>query len=1108
MIRRASLFAAVLASLFVVAVPAFSQTCAYDPSLYVTVNSSCGYYYSPCTPSTNPVNFTLYNNSYPYGNYTPRSCETMKIDFGDGTSTTATSSTFQHTYAHPGQYNVSLTQTANDNSWTHTYSTNTYLTNGYVTFPSSYYYTYPSFREDVGSMHIEVDAPSLSTTTKVQFETVNGTAIAGTRYTATSGTLTFAPGETKKFIDIGLIDDTVFEGSQTFQLRLFNLTGDATFQSFASELRQSITIYDNEPPPTISWSQTSYKFTEGVDAVGKLTVNRGGDMKTTVSMNYYVSGYTSGTLTFNPNETSKDISFVITNDNVNTGNRSTYAELYGLTNGAVFSPNQNSYYNDVQVQIVDDDPIPTVSINDISTLEGNSGSKVVNFTVSMSAPVYGYAYVYYTVETGVSARLGSDYTATSGYLYFSGGQTSATIPVTIYGDTDVESNETFSILLTSTSGYYSGIPVIGKARGICTILNDDFGMGPSNLSVAKGAKGSMFVYFGGQPQSGSDAITLTSSNPSIATVPPSVTVPAASNTISFDVTGLTTGSSQITAKMPASLGGQSLTATVFVYEPATLSFQPGSLTIPNGTSQSITVKLDPPPSQPFDLRVQTTNTSVVTIPSTVNMPTSGTATFSVKGIAKGSALVGVTMPAINGGSDQFFSVQVIDPPTGLAITQVSPPIGPSAGGTSVTITGQNLANTCTFTFGGTTSSNTTFTSASSMTTTTPAHSAGTVDVGVTCGTDQYTLANGFTYTAAAPQLTSVAPGFGSTNGGTVVTINGSNLRSSCGVFFDNMTSKILSTALPDKITVESPAHAAGTSDVSLRCIDTTATLKSAFAYTSADEPSPSISDVDPLVGSVGQRITIKGSRFRTSDVVTFGDTRATIVSTASDSHVVEVPSVPVGKIAINLADSYGHLTTTGPIFSVLEPTTPQITNVTPSKIAPGGEIIIEGRGFRAPYTFALDGRKAGSIVDMNFTRAVVRIAGDMPPATYILGVLNGDGNLAATGPHVDVVSNALVAINVTPQCARADGGAEITITGNGFTPDARVTVGGATATNVRVISANTIKANVPEGALGWGDVVVINPNGDSSTLARAFFYYSPYDNSGGCAISRTRSSRH
>ena len=76
-------------------------------------------------------------------------------------------------------------------------------------------------------------------------------------------------------------------------------------------------------------------------------------------------------------------------------------------------------------------PLPSVSINNVTQLEGNSGSTNFVFTVSLSspAPVGGISVNYATSSD--SATSGSDFAATSGTLLFTAGQTSHTITVPV-----------------------------------------------------------------------------------------------------------------------------------------------------------------------------------------------------------------------------------------------------------------------------------------------------------------------------------------------------------------------------------------------------------------------------------------------------------------------------------------------------------------------------------------------------------------------------------------------------------------------------------------------------------------------------------------------------
>jgi hypothetical protein len=71
---------------------------------------------------------------------------------------------------------------------------------------------------------VSLDSPS-SVPVTVNFSTTNGTAVAGTDFTAVSGTITFAPGQTSQTIIVKTLDDSQPESTETFTVNLSNVSG-------------------------------------------------------------------------------------------------------------------------------------------------------------------------------------------------------------------------------------------------------------------------------------------------------------------------------------------------------------------------------------------------------------------------------------------------------------------------------------------------------------------------------------------------------------------------------------------------------------------------------------------------------------------------------------------------------------------------------------------------------------------------------------------------------------------------------------------------------------------------------------------------------------------
>jgi len=147
-------------------------------------------------------------------------------------------------------------------------------------------------------------------------------------------------------------------------------------------------------------------------------------------------------------------------------------------------------------------PPPTLTINDVSVTEGNSGTTTARFTVTLS-PVNPTQVVKvdYATANG-TAQAGTDYVAASGTLTFAPGTAAQTIAVTVNGDTTGEQNETFSVNLSNAIN-----AVIGDAAGIGTILNDE----PASVSIAPSpvaAGGTITVTVSNGPGNSTDWVGL------------------------------------------------------------------------------------------------------------------------------------------------------------------------------------------------------------------------------------------------------------------------------------------------------------------------------------------------------------------------------------------------------------------------------------------------------------------------------------------------------------------------------------------------------------------------------------------------------------------------
>jgi ELWxxDGT repeat protein len=123
----------------------------------------------------------------------------------------------------------------------------------------------------------------------------------------------------------------------------------------------------------------------------------------------------------------------------------------------------------------DVNPDGSLGVADAAVVEGNSGSRTLAFTVTLSSATQSAVTVDYATADG-TAKAGEDYVAASGTLTFDPGVLTRTVAVEIQGDATRELAETFSLNLTNAAG-----GPVHDAQAVGTILNDDGGRGMGDL---------------------------------------------------------------------------------------------------------------------------------------------------------------------------------------------------------------------------------------------------------------------------------------------------------------------------------------------------------------------------------------------------------------------------------------------------------------------------------------------------------------------------------------------------------------------------------------------------------------------------------------------------
>ncbi len=303
----------------------------------------------------------------------------------------------------------------------------------------------------------------VNTQATVYYSTLSDTADSND-FTPTSGTLTFAPGEQFKAIEITTVDDFEVEPDEVFSLVL-GAPSDNTQLGNPSSVEITI-INDDTESTTFSFTTSSRSVTEG-DSLN-LTVKKSGPVENAANVDYEVISGTAtsdditidtGTLVFTSEDSEKNITVNTTEDAVMESSETFTLVLSNPTGSAELGS-----IVQVTVTLNDDDSQVNLKSDAKTVVEGQS----VRLTLEKSGVITESTSVAYTLtpETATTA----DYTDSSGSITFGTGENIKTLDIDITDDSEIESSETFSLTLGSATGNMA-VGSLGSTQ--ITILDND-----------------------------------------------------------------------------------------------------------------------------------------------------------------------------------------------------------------------------------------------------------------------------------------------------------------------------------------------------------------------------------------------------------------------------------------------------------------------------------------------------------------------------------------------------------------------------------------------------------------------------------------------------------
>jgi hypothetical protein len=737
-----------------------------------------------------------------------------------------------------------------------------------------------------------------------KYATANNSAVAGIDYTAEHGTISLAPGQVSAQIAVPIIKTSQYSASKSFYVTLSTPTNATlgTNQGIGTIVYANHTAWvtaDDAAVTASTTATTTMNFAVRLTSAATfpVTVDYGTQNGTAVASNQFVPNF--GSLTFAPGVTSMTVPVTVNSET--SGAATTYLTLdlsgasagsgilRGSAQGTIGGPTAGYHQ---------------LTVGDVGLVRGTSGSSTLTFAVTLQPASTGTVTVEYATQDNTATAPG-DYTAKSGTLTFSPGQTTQNVAITIIGTTTTYSDKNFFLTLSAGAG---AAVVRTSAYGVISNGNVEPVVSIDSLAIQKPASGTVKAAF---------TVHLSSASPN------SVTVEAQTSDGSATAAGgdydpesglITIPAGQLSATAFVTINGNTVAAAdryfyLTITSPTNSVLAPnnsgvGYIANPNlnqtlsindvstytpvkGTASAVfTVKLSGASTQPVTVHYATSDGSAVA--GTDYNSASGTLTFTPGVVSK---TVPVTVnPTSVAHANRYFSVSLSAPTNATIVsgtgtgTLVDDAVAPY-----VTVNNPSVAS-------GSTSTTMTFT----VTLTSPTPNPVTVNY----ATSNNSAVGGSQYTPTTGSLT-FAPG--TTVQSVPVTILPDTVKTSNLSFYLNLSS-------PTNATLSNPSYGLGT------------------ILNTAVDPGLSVGDVTmnrPTSGTASEVFTITLApaspntvtvNYGTSDGAAHAPTDYTTTTgstTFSPGQTTKQVTVPIVGDAARTNDLYYYLNLSSPVNAQL-----------------------------------------------------------------------------------------------------------------------------------------------------------------------------------------------